>query len=182
MVQLLQNLAHEFADFAQGMVRGYPLLRMNVRKHPACILRPSAHLQSSRRIRGELNHHSFALARFFSKLLEAFDLLRGTITNDQIRRDRFFELISSVHVRLGINLIATQRIVCNALVEEAKLIAAQGGPRDMRISIEGGLPELPMGPNDHPVIMPNFNFNGNGSYAIEKNVPLPAEPSTSSKR
>src|SRR6516225_2385404 len=70
MVQLLQNLADEFADFAQGMVRGYPLLRMNVRKHPALILRPSAHLQSSRRIRGELNHHSFALARFFSKLLE----------------------------------------------------------------------------------------------------------------
>src|SRR5262245_27352264 len=70
MVQLLQNLADEFADFAQGMVRGNPLLRMNVRKHSALILRPSAHLQSSRRIRGELNHHSFALARFFSKLLE----------------------------------------------------------------------------------------------------------------
>src|SRR5262244_837673 len=69
MVQLLQNLADEFADFAQGMVRGNPLLRMNVRKHSALILRPSAHLQSSRRIRGGLNHHSFALARFFSKLL-----------------------------------------------------------------------------------------------------------------
>src|SRR5215475_729000 len=70
MVQLLQDLADEFADFAQGMVRGNPLLRMNVRKHPALILRSSAHLQSSRRIRGGLNHHSFALARFFSKLLE----------------------------------------------------------------------------------------------------------------
>src|SRR5215471_11631443 len=72
MVQLLQDLADEFADFAQGMVRGNPLLRMNVRKHPALILRSSAHLQSSRRIRGGLNHHSFALARFFSKLLETF--------------------------------------------------------------------------------------------------------------
>src|SRR5215472_11998630 len=70
MVQLLQDLADEFADFAQGMVRGNPLLRMNVRKHPALILRSSAHLQSSRRIRGGLNHHSFALARFFSKLLD----------------------------------------------------------------------------------------------------------------
>src|SRR6516165_5312013 len=69
MVQLLQDLADEFADFAQGMVRGNPLLRMNVRKHPALILRSSAHLQSSRRIRGGLNHHSFALSRFFSKLL-----------------------------------------------------------------------------------------------------------------
>src|SRR5215831_17612265 len=72
MVHLLQNLADEFADFAQGMVRRNPLLRMNVRKHPALILRSSAHLQSSRRIRGGLNHHSFALARFFSKLLEPF--------------------------------------------------------------------------------------------------------------
>src|SRR5215468_3485664 len=70
MVQLLQNLADEFADFAQGMLRGNPLLRMNVRKHPALILRSSAHLQSSRRIRGGLKHHSFALARFFSKLLD----------------------------------------------------------------------------------------------------------------
>ena len=34
------------------------------------ILEPSAHPQSSRRIRGELNHYSFALARFFSKLLK----------------------------------------------------------------------------------------------------------------
>jgi hypothetical protein len=51
---------------------------MNVRKHPALILKPSAHLQSSRRIRGELNHHSFALARFFSKLLENYrPLMRG---------------------------------------------------------------------------------------------------------
>src|SRR6516165_7794950 len=83
MVQLLQNLADEFADFAQGMVRGNPLLRMNVRKHPACILRPSAHLQSSRRIRGELNHHSFALARFFSKLLAA--LRDSPHVNDKVR-------------------------------------------------------------------------------------------------
>src|SRR5215472_4624963 len=77
MVQLLQDLADKFADFAQGMVRGNPLLRMNVRKHPALILRSSAHLQPSRRIRGALNHHSFALARFFSKLL-ARQLGRGT--------------------------------------------------------------------------------------------------------
>src|SRR6516162_9879399 len=78
MVQLLQDLADEFANFAQGMVRGNPLLRMNVRKHPALILRPSAHLQSSRRIRGELNHHSFALARFFSKLLAGYGHAQGS--------------------------------------------------------------------------------------------------------
>src|SRR5262249_38408082 len=85
MVQLLQALADEFADFAQGMVRGNPLLRMNVRKHPALILRPSAHLQSSRRIRGELNHHSFALARFFSKLLEPTDRPRRTLQRLEAR-------------------------------------------------------------------------------------------------
>ena len=70
MVQLLQNLADEFADFAQGMVRRNPLLRLNVREHPALILKPSTHLQSSRQIRRELNRHPFALATFFSKLLE----------------------------------------------------------------------------------------------------------------
>src|SRR5262244_2452743 len=80
MVQLLQNLADEFADFAQGMVRGNPLLRMNVRKHPALILRSSAHLQPSRRIRGALNHHSFALARFFSKLLKLTKIITSQNT------------------------------------------------------------------------------------------------------
>ena len=69
MVQLLQNLADEFVDFAQRMIRGNSLLRLNVREYAALILKPSAHLQSSRRIKGELNHHPFALARFFSKLL-----------------------------------------------------------------------------------------------------------------
>jgi hypothetical protein len=42
------------------------------------ILKPSAHLQSSRRIKGELNHHPFALARFFSKLLEGPDVVQQT--------------------------------------------------------------------------------------------------------
>src|ERR1700740_1197285 len=73
MVQLLQNLADKFADFAQGMVRGNSLLRLKVREHPTLILKPSPHLQSSRRIRGELNHYPFALARFFSKLLEFYN-------------------------------------------------------------------------------------------------------------
>jgi pimeloyl-ACP methyl ester carboxylesterase len=61
---------------------------MNVRKHPALILKPSAHLQSSRRIRGELNHHSFALARFFSKLLKRFEWLER-----ELRLSKFPTLI-----------------------------------------------------------------------------------------
>jgi hypothetical protein len=40
-------------------------------------------------------------------------------------------------------MVAEQRILRDALVEQAKLIAAQGGPRDQRIVIEGGLPPLP---------------------------------------
>jgi hypothetical protein len=69
-----KDLADEFADSAQGVVRGNPLHRMNARKHPALILKLSTHLQSSHRIGGEMNHHSFALARFFGKLLVRLSL------------------------------------------------------------------------------------------------------------
>jgi hypothetical protein len=70
------------------MVRGNPLLRLKVREHPALILKPSAHLQSSRRIRGELNHYPFALARFFSKLLAtgAFPVSRNEIPKTMSER------------------------------------------------------------------------------------------------
>jgi hypothetical protein len=40
-------------------------------------------------------------------------------------------------------LISDQRILGANLIEQAKLLAAQGGPRDQRIVIEGGLPKLP---------------------------------------
>jgi hypothetical protein len=40
-------------------------------------------------------------------------------------------------------LISDQRILGANLVEAAKLEAAQGGPRDQRIEIVGGLPQLP---------------------------------------
>src|SRR6516165_4702012 len=114
MVQLLQDLADEFADFAQGMVRGNPLLRMNVRKHPALILRSSAHLQSSRRIRGGLNHHSFALARFFSKLLEEFRR-----TNAGLRIPHHLGMLAGLHrkagkVMSGLRLIAEAAAIADA--------------------------------------------------------------------
>src|SRR5689334_632041 len=72
MVQLIQNLADEFADFAQGMVRGNPLLRMNIRKHPALILRPSAHPQSSRRIRGETESPLLRSGEVFQQTAKAW--------------------------------------------------------------------------------------------------------------
>jgi hypothetical protein len=40
-------------------------------------------------------------------------------------------------------LVAEQRIIRDGLIEEAKLLVAQGGPRDQRIEIIGGLPPLP---------------------------------------
>jgi hypothetical protein len=41
------------------------------------------------------------------------------------------------------SLINDQRVILNALIDEAKLIAAQGPTSEMTIRIEGGLPTLP---------------------------------------
>jgi hypothetical protein len=49
------------------------------------------------------------------------------------------------------SLIADQRYIADALLDEAKLLTAQGGPPQQTIKIEGGLPLLP-GCN---VIMPD---------------------------
>jgi hypothetical protein len=45
--------------------------------------------------------------------------------------------------QLADRLVAEQRIIRDTLVEQAKLVAAECGPRDQRIVIEGGLPKLP---------------------------------------
>jgi hypothetical protein len=71
------------------------------------------------------------------------------------------------------SLIADNKAILAALVEEAKLLAAQGGPREQTIRIEGGLPELP-GTN---VIMPH-EMNGHVIQAIESTA-LGASPSVS---
>jgi hypothetical protein len=53
------------------------------------------------------------------------------------------------------SLINDQRIILNALVDEAKLLAAQGDPTvPQKIIIEGGLPQLPGCEN---LIMPEIN-------------------------
>jgi hypothetical protein len=55
------------------------------------------------------------------------------------------------------SLISDQRVVLNAMVDEAKLLAASGDPsRDQRIVIEGGMPALP----GTEVIMPDREMNG----------------------
>src|SRR5262249_837233 len=48
--QLLQNLTDKLPRLAQGTVRGNPPLRLDVRKHPPLIEKPSAHRKSSCRI------------------------------------------------------------------------------------------------------------------------------------
>jgi hypothetical protein len=51
------------------------------------------------------------------------------------------------------SLIADQKVILYALIDEAKLLAAQGGAPEQVIRIEGGLPELP----GTEVIMPQLN-------------------------
>jgi hypothetical protein len=53
------------------------------------------------------------------------------------------------------SLINDQRVVLNAMVDEAKLIAARGDPtQPQRIIITGGLPQLP---GCESLIMPEIN-------------------------
>ena len=51
------------------------------------------------------------------------------------------------------SLIADQKVILNALIDEAKVLAAQGGSPNQSIRIEGGLPPL-VGTN---IIMPKIN-------------------------
>ena len=59
-----------------------------------------------------------------------------------------------IDIEAADSLIADQRVVLNAMVDEAKLLAAQGDPsKPQQIIITGGLPELP-GTN---ITMPQLN-------------------------
>src|SRR5439155_1821169 len=67
--QLLQNLADKLPHLAQGMIRGNPPLRLDVRKHPPLIENSPRIANPPAESEGKVNHHPFAVARFFSKLL-----------------------------------------------------------------------------------------------------------------
>jgi hypothetical protein len=59
-----------------------------------------------------------------------------------------------IDIEAADSLIADQRVVLNAMVDEAKLIAAQGDPsKPQQIIITGGLPELP----GTSITMPQLN-------------------------
>jgi hypothetical protein len=68
------------------------------------------------------------------------------------------------------SLIADQRVVLNAMVDEAKLLAAQGDPNTpQQIIITGGLPQLPGNEN---LIMPELNGH---SLELSAQPVLPAQ-------
>jgi len=54
------------------------------------------------------------------------------------------------------SLINAQRLLRDGLIEAAKIEAARGGPPDVRIIIEGGLPKLRVQPGESEVIMPQL--------------------------
>jgi hypothetical protein len=85
-----------------------------------------------------------------------------------LRRDGLLDLAAADA------LISDQRLIRDALIEEARLVLAQGGERDQTIRIIGGLPPLPLGPGDQPVIMPDHN----GAKVLDGREPLgpPASP------
>jgi hypothetical protein len=74
------------------------------------------------------------------------------------------------------SLINDQKVVLNAMVDEAKLIAASGDPsREQTIRIEGGMPALP----GTDIIMPEQQLNGHQLEleAIKDPVSSPQEKS-----
>jgi hypothetical protein len=74
--------------------------------------------------------------------IEHISALRRAGTLDQDTADR---------------LVAEQRIIRDALIEQAKLLVAQCGPKDQTIQILGGLPPMPLGEGVSPIIMPELN-------------------------
>jgi hypothetical protein len=68
-----------------------------------------------------------------------------------LRRDGKLDLASAD------SLISDQRLIRDALIEEARLLITQGGSPDQRIVITGGLPPLPLGLGDRGIIMPDHN-------------------------
>jgi len=79
------------------------------------------------------------------------------------------------------SLINDQRVILNALVDEAKLIAAQGPTGDMTIHIEGGLPSLPETniamplANGHELPHPGSPLIDHQSPAQEPRTEIPSE-------
>jgi hypothetical protein len=73
------------------------------------------------------------------------------------------------------SLINDQRIILNAMVDEAKLLAANGDPtHPQEIVITGGLPELP----GTQIVMPQINGHHLELEASKDAINGPANPQT----
>jgi hypothetical protein len=60
---------------------------------------------------------------------------------------------------------------------ELKQVTVEGGPTEQVIHITGGLPELPLGPTDGPLIMPTrITHNGHAMDGHALAAPAPAVP------
>ena len=70
------------------------------------------------------------------------------------------------------SLIADQRYIADALLDEQKLLALQGGGPETVIKIEGGLPTLP-GTN---IIMPLRNGNEYDGSPLQVRDSAPDQP------
>jgi hypothetical protein len=85
--------------------------------------------------------------------------------------------LAQLDVATADSLINDQRVVLNAMVDEAKLIAAQCDPNAQQvIKIEGGLPELP-GTN---ITMPQLNGHDHNALPGQGPV-IEHQPSTEPK-
>jgi hypothetical protein len=82
---------------------------------------------------------------------ELHQVIENTEYLSALRRDGKLDLAAAD------SLISDQRLIRDALIEEARLLIAQGGSPDQRIVITGGLPPLPLGPGDRGIIMPDHN-------------------------
>jgi hypothetical protein len=76
-----------------------------------------------------------------------------------------YKATGKIDITTANSLIEDQRVILNAMVDEAKLLTAQGGSPEQTIYIEGGLPKLP----GTDVIMPPTRMNGKDAIEPEPN-------------
>ena len=87
-----------------------------------------------------------------------------------------YKATGKIDIATANSLIEDQRVILNAMVDEAKLLTAQGGQPEQTIYIEGGLPNLP----GTEIIMPPTRMNGKEAIEPDPNPgqgsPLVADP------
>jgi hypothetical protein len=99
------------------------------------------------------------------------------LASENIGKLSEMKLLGQLDFATADNLIADQRVILSALIDEAKLIATTGDPnRDQVIRIEGGLPPLPGTNITMPVISNGHELNGHDILAPPSPTPVPDPP------